>query len=69
MGDDIYLHRAMGILFRLGLENTGWRGWFRRWCYSDEPLRNDASRLVREYGYAEKQPVNTRQVAEDHRNV
>lgn len=58
--DQDQLTRALGILFRLGLERTGWRRFFSRWYYSDEPLRNDAVNLVREYGFQELRPKNTR---------
>ncbi len=42
--------RALNVLHRLATENTGWRSWFRRWKYADEPLRNDAANLVRQAG-------------------
>ena len=51
--DDQLLLDALGILHRFGLEQTGWRGWLRRWYYSDEPLRHDAANLVRRAGYLE----------------
>lgn len=60
--DFIRYQRALGILRRMGLEQTGWRGWIRRWYYGHEPLRNDAANLVREAGYYEPQPYNTRLV-------
>ena len=63
--DHALLQRALGILFRLSLERTGWRGWLRRWYYDHEPLRNDAANLVREAGYQELQPLNTRRVGDD----
>ena len=56
------LTRALSILHRMGTERTGWRGFFARWYYSDEPLRNDAANLVREAGFYIPQPVNTRLV-------
>lgn len=52
--------RALTILFNLSIERTGWRSWFRRWWLSDEPLRNDAGRLILEVGYQKRRPVNTR---------
>ena len=60
--DAILLDRALGILHRMATENTGWRSFFRRWYYSDEPLRNDAANLVREAGFGMMQPCNTRLV-------
>lgn len=63
--DSVVLDRALGILYRLSLENTGWRSFFRRWHYSDEPLRNDAANLVRECGYVEKRPINTKSIAHE----
>lgn len=59
------LDRALGILFRMGMERTGWRGFFRRWYYNDEPLRNDAANLVREarFGLA-CMPQHTRLVGD-----
>lgn len=62
--DAILLDRALGILHRMGTENTGWRSFFRRWYYSDEPLRNDAANLVREAGFAIMTPINTRLVGD-----
>lgn len=43
--------RAYAILHNLAQERTGWRRWFRRWVYSDEPLRNDAANLLRQINY------------------
>lgn len=62
--DDVLLDRALGILHRMATENVGWRSWFRRWYYSDEPLRNDAANLVREAGFGMMQPINTRLVGD-----
>lgn len=62
--DAMLLNRALGILHRMATENTGWRSFFWRWYYSDEPLRNDAANLVREAGYGTVQPVNTRLVGD-----
>lgn len=63
-GDAMMLDRALGILHRMATENTGWRSFFRRWYYSDEPLRNDAANLVREAGFGMMQPINTRLVGD-----
>jgi hypothetical protein len=60
--DRLLFDRALGILFRFTLERTGWRRFFGRWYHSDEPLRNDAARLVREVGYVQAQPDNTRRL-------
>lgn len=57
--DDQILLDALGILHRFALEQTGWRGWLRRWYYSDEPLRHDAANLVRRAGYQEMRPEHT----------
>ena len=57
--------RALAILYRMGLENIGWRGWIRRWAYPSEPLRNDAANLVREAGFQIISPLNTRLVSEN----
>lgn len=56
--------RALAILHRFGTEYTGWRSFFRRWYYSDEPLRNDAANLVREAEFSMAQPDNTRLVGD-----
>lgn len=63
--DYVLLQRALGILHRMGLEQTGWRGWIKRWYYGAEPLRNDAANLVRESGYSEPQTLNTQLVGAD----
>lgn len=54
--------RAMDILRRMATENTGWRSFFRRWYYADEPLRHDATELVHEAGWDEfgLEPEGTR---------
>jgi hypothetical protein len=59
------LDRALGILHRMATEQTGWRAIFRRWYYSDEPLRNDAANLVRQAGFQMAQPDNTRLVGDN----
>jgi len=64
-GDDALLNRALAILHRFGTENTGWRSFFRRWYYSDEPLRNDAANLVREAGFDMMMPNDTQLVDRD----
>lgn len=62
ISDRVLLDRALGILHRMATEQTGWRGFFRRWYYSDEPLRNDAANLVREAEFEMKRPCGTRLV-------
>lgn len=62
--DRIMFERALGILHRMGLERTGWRSFFSRWYYPDEPLRNDAANLVRECRFSMMRPINTRLVGE-----
>lgn len=62
--DEVLLNRSLGILHRMATENTGWRSFFRRWYYSDEPLRNDAANLVRDSGFVMAQPINTRILGE-----
>ena len=62
--DGMLLDRALAILHRMGTEQTGWRAFFRRWYYSDEPLRNDAANLVREAGFGMPRPINTRLVGD-----
>jgi hypothetical protein len=65
-GDTQLLHRALGILHRMATENTGWRSIFRRWYYSDEPLRNDAANLVREAKFDMARPEGTKLVGGYH---
>lgn len=60
----VLLDRALGILHRLATERTGWRRFFQRWYYSDEPLRNDAANLVREAQFGMPQPFGTRLVGD-----
>lgn len=62
--DDRLLLDALGILHRLATENTGWRSIFRRWYYSDEPLRNDAANLVRRAEFQMMRPEHTRLVGD-----
>ena len=63
--DAVLLNRALGILHRMATEQTGWRGFFRRWYYSDEPLRNDAANLVREAQFGMMMPLGTQLVGDD----
>jgi len=53
---DPLLLEALGLLHRFALEQTGWRGWLKRWYYSDEPLRHDAANLIRRAGYMTMTP-------------
>ena len=50
MDDERFADRAALILRQMALERRGWRGFFRRWHISDEPLRHDAANLLREAG-------------------
>ena len=62
---DALLDRALLLLTRFALEQTGWRGWLRRWYYSDEPLRNDAANIVRASGFPTRgKPYHTRLVGD-----
>ena len=62
--EDRLYWEALGILHRLATENTGWRSIFRRWYYSDEPLRHDAANLIRQARYEIPRPEHTRLVGE-----
>lgn len=64
-GDQALLERALGLLHRFATENTGWKAWFVRWYYSDEPLRNDAANLVRLARFGMPMPIGTRLVGDD----
>ena len=64
MSDQALLMECLGLLHRFALEQTGWRGVFRRWYYSDEPLRHAAAHLVRRAEYMAKRPEYTRLVGE-----
>lgn len=66
LSDGALLERALGILHRFGTEQIGWRAFFRRWYFSDEPLRNDAANLVREAGFDQPMPNGTRLVGDDY---
>ena len=50
------------VLHNLALERIGWRRYFSRWYISDEPLRNDAARILRAVGYKAMFPVGTKYV-------
>jgi hypothetical protein len=54
-------NRALHILHNMALERTRWP-WrlFRRWHISQEPLRSDAGNFIREIGYGEFRPYDTR---------
>ena len=58
------LDRALALLHRFATENTGWKAWFVRWYYSDEPLRNDAASLVRLARFRMSMPLGTRLVGD-----
>lgn len=62
--DAVLLGDCLGLLHRFALEQTGWRGFLRRWYYSDEPLRHDAANLVRRAEYVAARPESTRLVGE-----
>lgn len=68
--DAILLERALCILHRMATERTGWRSFFGRWYYSDEPLRNDAANLVRDARFGMCHPLDTRLVGDtEHRKT
>jgi hypothetical protein len=58
--DEALFKRSLAVLHRMATEQTGWRAFFRRWYYSDEPLRNDAANIVREAGFDMPRPDGTR---------
>lgn len=62
--DSQLLRDALGILHRMATEHTGWRSFFRRWYFSDEPLRHDAANLVRRAGFEIPRPENTKLVGD-----
>lgn len=62
--DAVLLDRALAILHRMATEQTGWRRFFARWYYSDEPLRNDGANLIREAGFGMAMPSDTRLVGD-----
>lgn len=57
-------NRALHILHRLSLEHIGWRSFWRRWVYSDEPLRHDAANFLRSMGFQTLNPHDTRLVGD-----
>lgn len=65
MTDKEFALRAAIILHNMALENTGWRGLLRRWCVSDEPLRNDAANLLRASGRVHLMSEWTQYVGDD----
>lgn len=54
------LERAIGILHNMALERRGWRRIFGRWLISDEPLRNDAARFLKDLGVSRMTPIHAR---------
>lgn len=62
--DQMLLDESMALLHRFALEQIGWRGFFKRWYYSDEPLRHDAANLVRRAGCQRMRPEYTRLVGD-----
>lgn len=54
--------RPLAILHNMSLERTGWRKFFSRWLISDEPLRNDAARLLREIDYQAPIPKGSKRL-------
>ena len=58
--DKSFAERAAGILHNLALENRRrWWSPFRRWFIHDEPLRNDAANLLRQYKVGLPMPEGT----------
>lgn len=64
MTDREFADRACVILSNMCMEQTGWRSFFRRWPIHHEPLRNDAGRLLKQYGYIPIMRIGTRNVAD-----
>ena len=64
MNDAEFSRRASVILHNMALERRGWRGFFSRWCISDEPLRNDAANLLRERGEHRLMPIDCQYVGD-----
>ena len=60
-----FLKIALNILHDLALENRN-KGLFKlnRWYIPDEPLRNDAARLLRRINYKRKKPYDTKYVGD-----
>ena len=63
---DSTLLEALIILHNMALENDkkGILG-VKRWHIDDEPLRNDAARLLRKCGYQSLMPVGTHYVGDE----
>ena len=57
---------ALLILHQMSLERSGpwWKRMFSRWWISDEPLRNDAARLLRKIGFRGMIPIGYRRVGD-----
>ena len=57
---------ALSILHLMSLERDRpwWKRMFSRWWISDEPLRNDAARLLRRVGYRGSIPIGYRRVGD-----
>ena len=57
---------ALSILHLMSLERDGpwWKRMLSRWWISDEPIRNDAARLLRRVGYRGMVPIGYRRVGE-----
>ena len=64
LGDRALLFMALRVLQNMATENTGWRSFFRRWYFSDEPLRNDAANIVRAAQFQGRRPEGTRIIGE-----
>lgn len=66
MTNDQFAEHAAMILHNMALERVGfWRRLFRRWHISDEPLRNDAARLLMERGTFYRMPEHCEYVGYD----
>lgn len=61
-----FADKACEILHNMALEyeRPWWKRVFGRWAISDEPLRNDAANLLREYKVSKMMPAGTRYVGE-----
>jgi len=59
--DRANLSRAITILHNMALERRSpWRRFFSRWYISDEPLRNDAARFIKDLGVQRLTPIGAR---------
>lgn len=60
MTDKEFMERATKILHNMALERKRpwWRRVFHRWYISDEPLRHDAARLLRDAQKDPAYPIN-----------